>query len=127
MRRSPCRPCFRTGLHRQILYGGLRIGLYEPVKRMFMGGDPDKVGLLHSFAARGDIAKFEQSCSCVHLLPDVPDIEWSPECWQVAPLPIKIAAGMTTGAVAIMVASPTDLVKVRPHFHLELERRQSAS
>ena len=30
-----------------------------------------------------------------------------------APLPIKIAAGMTTGALAIMVASPTDLVKVR--------------
>ena len=46
-----CRYCFCTGLHRQILYGGLRIGLYEPVKRMFMGGDPDKVCLFHSFAA----------------------------------------------------------------------------
>jgi solute carrier family 25 uncoupling protein 8/9 len=61
------------GLHRQVLYGGLRIGLYEPVKRAFMGGDIDKV----------------------------------------APLHIKIAAGMTTGAVAIAIASPTDLVKVR--------------
>lgn len=56
-----------------MLYGGLRIGLYEPVKRLFMGGDIDKV----------------------------------------APLHIKIAAGMTTGALAIAVASPTDLVKVR--------------
>lgn len=61
-----------AGLHRQILYGGLRIGLYEPVKNMFMGGETDKP----------------------------------------APLPIKIAAGMTTGAFAIAVASPTDLVKV---------------
>mmetsp|Transcript_7436 Transcript_7436/g.22008 ORF Transcript_7436/g.22008 Transcript_7436/m.22008 type:complete len:305 (-) Transcript_7436:550-1464(-) len=62
------------GLHRQVLYGGLRIGLYEPVKRIFMG------------SANAD---------------------------QPAPLPIKIAAGMTTGALAILVASPTDLVKVR--------------
>ncbi|GFH30205.1 uncoupling protein, partial [Haematococcus lacustris] len=30
-----------------------------------------------------------------------------------APLLIKIAAGLTTGALGIMVASPTDLVKVR--------------
>lgn len=60
------------GLHRQVLYGGLRIGLYEPVKTAFMG-DSDKP----------------------------------------APLHIKIAAGMTTGAFAIAVASPTDLVKVR--------------
>ncbi len=61
-----------AGLHRQVLYGGLRIGLYEPVKRFFMGGDVN----------------------------------------AVAPLHIKIAAGMTTGAVAIAIASPTDLVKV---------------
>lgn len=62
------------GLHRQVLYGGLRIGMYEPVKALFVGKDK------------------------AHL---------------PAPLPIKIAAGMTTGALAIMVASPTDLVKVR--------------
>ncbi|KAK9816880.1 hypothetical protein WJX72_006575 [[Myrmecia] bisecta] len=61
------------GLHRQVLFGGLRIGLYEPVKQLYMGNRP-------------------------------PD--------QV-PLYLKIAAGATTGGLAIMVANPTDLVKVR--------------
>ena len=63
----------RAGLHRQFLFGGLRIGLYEPVKKLFMGERPP-----------GD-----------------------------APLYLKIAAGLTTGALAIMVANPTDLVKAR--------------
>ncbi|CAI9765038.1 unnamed protein product [Fraxinus pennsylvanica] len=61
------------GLHRQCLYGGLRIGLYEPVKTFYVGQD-------HV----GD-----------------------------APLSKKILAALTTGAVAITVANPTDLVKVR--------------
>eukprot|EP00892_Ulva_mutabilis_P002082 jgi/Ulvmu1/11875/UM081_0033.1 len=61
------------GLHRQCLFGGLRIGLYEPVKELYMGKD-----------FKGD-----------------------------APLLTKIAAGLTTGALAITIASPTDLVKVR--------------
>eukprot|EP00898_Chlorokybus_atmophyticus_P001232 jgi/Chlat1/2109/Chrsp17S00184 len=61
------------GLHRQCLYGGIRIGLYDPVKQFFVGKD-------HV----GDI-----------------------------PLIYKIASGLTTGAIAITVASPTDLVKVR--------------
>ena len=61
-----------SGLHRQCLFGGLRIGLYEPVKRVYMGDRPP-----------GD-----------------------------APLYLKVAAGLTTGAVAIAIASPTDLVKV---------------
>jgi hypothetical protein len=30
------------------------------------------------------------------------------------PLHLKIASGLATGAIAITVASPTDLVKVRP-------------
>ena len=54
-------------LHRQVVYGGLRIGLYEPVKAA-IGGDG---------------------------------------------LASKVAAGLATGALAIAVASPTDLVKVR--------------
>ena len=29
------------------------------------------------------------------------------------PLHLKIAAGLTTGAIGIMIANPTDLVKVR--------------
>ncbi|CAN1275668.1 Mitochondrial uncoupling protein 1 [Linum perenne] len=61
------------GLHRQCLFGGLRIGLYEPVKNFYVG--PDFVG-------------------------DVP-------------LSKKILAALTTGAVGISIANPTDLVKVR--------------
>ncbi|KAJ0088037.1 hypothetical protein Patl1_31718 [Pistacia atlantica] len=61
------------GLHRQCLFGGLRIGLYEPVKNFYVGND---------FV--GDV-----------------------------PLSKKILAGLTTGALAITIANPTDLVKVR--------------
>ncbi|GBG72627.1 hypothetical protein CBR_g12201 [Chara braunii] len=61
------------GLHRQCLFGGLRIGLYEPVKQLYVG--KDHVG-------------------------DVPLVK-------------KVAAALTTGAIGITVASPTDLVKVR--------------
>lgn len=61
------------GLHRQCLYGGLRIGLYEPVKTFFIG----------SYYTGG------------------------------VPLFSKILAALFTGAIAIVVANPTDLVKVR--------------
>ncbi|OVA15545.1 Mitochondrial brown fat uncoupling protein [Macleaya cordata] len=61
------------GLHRQCIYGGLRIGLYEPVKSFYVGSD---------FV--GDVPLFK-----------------------------KILAALTTGALAIAVANPTDLVKVR--------------
>lgn len=61
------------GLHRQCIYGGLRIGLYDPVKTFYVGDN---------FV--GDI-----------------------------PLTKKILAGLTTGALAISIANPTDLVKVR--------------
>ncbi|XP_022731215.1 mitochondrial uncoupling protein 2-like [Durio zibethinus] len=61
-----------AGLHRQCIYGGLRIGLYEPVKTLLVGSD-----------YVGDI-----------------------------PLYQKILAALLTGALAIAVANPTDLVKV---------------
>ncbi|KAL8509117.1 hypothetical protein ACS0TY_016345 [Phlomoides rotata] len=61
------------GLHRQCLFGGLRIGLYEPVKNFYVGKD-------HV----GDV-----------------------------PLSNKIFAALTTGALGIAIANPTDLVKVR--------------
>ncbi|KAL4436080.1 hypothetical protein ABPG77_005528 [Micractinium sp. CCAP 211/92] len=61
------------GLQRQVVYGGLRIGLYEPIRNAMMGKE-----------TKGDPS-----------------------------LGIKIAAGLTTGAIGIAVASPTDLVKVR--------------
>ncbi|XP_021891753.1 mitochondrial uncoupling protein 2 [Carica papaya] len=62
-----------AGLHRQCIYGGLRIGLYEPVKAFLVGGD---------------------------LVRDIPLYQ-------------KILAALLTGAIAIAVANPTDLVKVR--------------
>jgi solute carrier family 25 uncoupling protein 8/9 len=58
------------GLHRQVLFGGLRIGLYPPVKNFY-----EPMGLPATLN--------------------------------------KIAAGITTGFLAISVANPTDLVKVR--------------
>ncbi|XP_028771472.1 mitochondrial uncoupling protein 2 [Neltuma alba] len=61
------------GLHRQFVYGGLRIGLYDPVKTFLVGS-----------AFVGEI-----------------------------PLYQMILAAMLTGALGIMVANPTDLVKVR--------------
>lgn len=70
---AACWAGLTPGLHRQCLFGGLRIGLYEPVKKLY-------VGEKHV----GDV-----------------------------PLHLKIAAGLTTGALGITIASPTDLVKVR--------------
>ncbi|KAF7816055.1 mitochondrial uncoupling protein 2 [Senna tora] len=61
------------GLHRQCVYGGLRIGLYDPVKTFLVGS-----------AFVGEI-----------------------------PLYHMILAALFTGALGIMVANPTDLVKVR--------------
>ncbi|KAK7301815.1 hypothetical protein RJT34_12691 [Clitoria ternatea] len=61
------------GLHRQCVYGGLRIGLYDPVKTYLVGS-----------AFVGEI-----------------------------PLYHMILAALLTGALAITVANPTDLVKVR--------------
>eukprot|EP00897_Mesotaenium_endlicherianum_P009725 jgi/Mesen1/8781/ME000526S08092 len=61
------------GLHRQILFGGLRIGMYEPVKQLYVGKNHE-----------GEV-----------------------------PLLKKIAAALTTGAIGIAIANPTDLVKVR--------------
>lgn len=61
------------GLQRQCLYGGLRIGLYGPVKTYLVGSEfVGEVPLYH-----------------------------------------KILAALLTGAIAIAVANPTDLVKVR--------------
>ncbi|CAN6692880.1 unnamed protein product [Malus baccata var. baccata] len=61
------------GLQRQCIYGGLRIGLYDPVKIFLVGS-----------AFIGDFHLFH-----------------------------KILAALLTGALAIIVANPTDLVKVR--------------
>ncbi|CAI9301248.1 unnamed protein product [Lactuca saligna] len=61
------------GLHRQFIYGGLRISLYVPVKAFCAGGN-----------ILGEVSLFQ-----------------------------KIVAALITGAIAITMANPTDLVKVR--------------
>ncbi|GAB4815670.1 hypothetical protein N2152v2_002716 [Parachlorella kessleri] len=61
------------GLQRQVIYGGLRIGLYDPIKNLMMGED-----------TKGNVPFYK-----------------------------KVAAGLTTSSIAITIASPTDLVKVR--------------
>jgi solute carrier family 25 uncoupling protein 8/9 len=62
-----------AGLQRQIVFASLRIGLYEPIKRIYVGKD------------------------------------------HTGPIPayIKILAALTTGAIGITVANPTDVVKIR--------------
>ena len=74
----------QPGLHRQCLFGGLRIGLYDPVKSRvsnFLDGEGAKDA---SFAS-------------------------------------KVVSGLITGAFAISIANPTDLVKVR----LQAQGRQA--
>ena len=63
-----------AGLQRQMVFASLRIGLYEPVKRFYVGD------------------KFDG---------------------QLIPMHYRIAAGLTTGAFGILVANPTDVVKIR--------------
>lgn len=62
-----------AGIQRQMAFAPIRIGLYEPVRNIYMG--KDNTG--------------------------------NPTILQ------KIAAGLTTSAIGITVASPTDVVKVR--------------
>lgn len=62
-----------AGFQRQMVFASLRIGLYEPVKRFYVGEN------------------FE----------------------GFIPMSYRIAAGLTTGAFGIIVANPTDVVKIR--------------
>jgi solute carrier family 25 uncoupling protein 8/9 len=62
-----------AGLQRQIVFASLRIGLYEPVKQLYVG--KDHVG---------------------------PISVWT-----------RILAALTTGAIGISIANPTDVVKIR--------------
>lgn len=62
-----------AGLQRQMVFASLRIGLYEPVKRLYVG--ENFVGMV--------------------------------------PLGTRILAALTTGAIGISVANPTDVVKIR--------------
>ena len=118
------------GLHRQVINGGLRIGLYEPVKTAFVG--KDHVGevccrllccavlccvvVVLLVAAAANIAQNTPPPP-----PPPPPPPHPPPNKQTpnaknkkkVPLHLKIASGLTTGAIGITFASPTDLVKVR--------------
>ncbi len=104
---APCnrRPSLTSGLHRQCLFGGLRIGLYEPVSVLTRVGRALTWWLL-----------IEASSSfislCFFLPPQVRNFYVGKDHKGDPPLHLKIAAGLTTGAVGISIASPTDLVKV---------------
>ncbi|KAL7195179.1 hypothetical protein ACSBR1_035409 [Camellia fascicularis] len=90
------------GLHRQCLFGGLRIGLYELCRIffylfIFFPGEP----IIYVLCACGGIdARVKKFYMGDNFVGDVP-------------LSKKILAALTTGAIAITVANPTDLVKVR--------------
>lgn len=62
-----------AGLQRQMVFASLRIGLYEPVKQLYVGKD------------------------------------------HVGPISVwyRILAALTTGAIGISIANPTDVVKIR--------------
>ncbi|KAJ0020152.1 hypothetical protein Pint_32614 [Pistacia integerrima] len=79
-----------AGLHRQCIYGGLRVGLYDPVKTFLVGSD---------FV--GDIPLY-QKIFAAFLTGDT---------YYLCQTLIKHT--LQTGAIAIAVANPTDLVKVR--------------
>ena len=75
---------WQPGLHRQCLFGGLRIGLYDPVKSQVSRLIDGEGAAESSFGA-------------------------------------KVVSGLITGGVAISIANPTDLVKVR----LQAQGRQA--
>ncbi|KRX05306.1 Mitochondrial carrier domain [Pseudocohnilembus persalinus] len=60
-----------AGFQRQIVFAGIRLGIYEPIRDFYAGG------------------KGESS------------------------LHVKVLAGLTSGTIAMMIANPTDLVKIR--------------
>lgn len=57
-----------------MVFASIRIGLYEPVKRLYVGDKYDG---------------------------------------GIIPMSYRILAGLTTGAIGIIVANPTDVVKIR--------------
>jgi hypothetical protein len=90
------------------LFGGLRIGMYEPVRmRRLDGFKPSATGISAS-----DPARCTRSTHACTRAAQVRNLYVGKDFKGDPPLHLKIAAGLTTGALGIMVASPTDLVKV---------------
>ena len=87
-----------AGLHRQCIYGGLRIGLYEPVSESH----------IYFF-----FSSFVYSLMLCYISGQVKTFLVGSDFIGDIPLYQKILAALLTGAIAIIVANPTDLVKVR--------------
>jgi solute carrier family 25 uncoupling protein 8/9 len=104
-----------AGIHRQVLFGGLRIGLYEPVSPRRRRPPARRAAPAPPLRRPAAAA-----CSCSArrrppaFLPaaQVKTLYVGKDHVGDVPLHLKIAAGLTTGALGISVASPTDLVKV---------------
>lgn len=65
------------GVQRQVVFGGIRLGLYDPIRD------------------------------------SIKDVVCGKNYTGNAPLSVKCAAGFLSGAIAMVIASPTELVKVR--------------
>ncbi len=78
----------RAGLHRQCLFGGLRIGLYEPVKKLIVGKDHvGDVSLLNKIAAGLLTGARVPACQRYHR-DAAPDVSATPCCMQArSPFP----------------------------------------
>ncbi|XP_077467507.1 dicarboxylate carrier UCP2-like [Stigmatopora argus] len=74
-----------AGLHRQMGFASVRVGLYDTMKHLYSGGSED------------------------------------------ASIGIRLLAGCTTGAMAVMVAQPTDVVKIRFQAQGRVPRGSSAA
>jgi len=73
------------GLQRQVVFAGLRLGMYVPIRNLISGELPEGVN---------------------------------------PTLPQKILAGLLSGGLAICVANPTDVVKIRLQAQGSLPREQ---
>lgn len=106
-----------AGLHRQCLFGGLRIGLYEPVKRFYMGSTPDAVAPFHTKVHTNKtnigIVFLPSKSSSFHAYTAEVALAQQEGNDQESDCVLQVFAGLTTGALGILIASPTDLVKVR--------------
>ena len=88
------------------MFGGLRIGLYDPVKKLIVGKDHvGDVGLGQKIAAGLFTGARAKATRCMQAA-----------CTRLAPFGCGADAAprlAAPGALAITIASPTDLVKVR--------------
>lgn len=86
-----------AGLQRQMSFASVRIGLYDSMKQFYTRGteseSPDRGSIL-SFNEGAVIVTIKRTCKGSGIV-------------------TRLMAGCTTGAMAVALAQPTDVVKVR--------------